>query len=100
MTYQQPRGWLFYQRDMRQDAYDIVFDGPHFISWRTLQSNHTPVAKLPGKLVFAVVARQDDAGIKELDNLVNQSVCTVSPPNLSTLTLLVLYQIRLDSLGW
>lgn len=91
VSYQQPKGWLFYQRDMRQDDYDIVFDGPHFISWRILQFDHTPVAKLPGKLAFVVVSRKSDSSVKELDDLVNQPVCAIAPPNLSTLTILALY---------
>ena len=32
VTYKHPKGWLYYQRDMRANKYDIVFDGPHFMS--------------------------------------------------------------------
>ncbi len=62
VTYQQPKGWLFYQRDMRADKFDIVFDGPHFISWRIKRFGHTPVAKLPGTLVFIVVTEKGAKG--------------------------------------
>lgn len=88
VTYQQPKGWLFYQRDMRADKYDIVFDGPHFISWRIKQFEHTPVAKLPGKLGFMVVTSKDNKKINDLMDLVNVSVCSIAPPNLSILTVL------------
>lgn len=88
VTYQQPKGWLFYQRDMRADRYDIVFDGPHFISWRIKQFEHTPVAKLPGKLGFVVVTAKDNKNINDLEDLVNVSICSIAPPNLSILTVL------------
>ncbi|MDH5777459.1 MAG: phosphate/phosphite/phosphonate ABC transporter substrate-binding protein, partial [Gammaproteobacteria bacterium] len=40
VVYQHPGNWLNYQRDMREDKYDIVFDGPHFISWRLEHLKH------------------------------------------------------------
>ncbi|KPJ93231.1 MAG: hypothetical protein AMJ53_07800, partial [Gammaproteobacteria bacterium SG8_11] len=33
VIYQHPNNWLEYQRDLRRGVYDIVFDGPHFVSW-------------------------------------------------------------------
>lgn len=87
VTYQQPKGWLYYQRDMRADKYDIVFDGPHFMSWRMKQLGHTPVAMLPGKLVFFVITGKDSL-VNNIDDLVNKPVCAIAPPNLSSLTVL------------
>ncbi len=97
VTYQQPKGWLFYQRDMRADKFDIVFDGPHFISWRIKRFGHTPVAKLPGTLVFIVVTEKGAKGfnrrnINTIDDLKNVKVCAVAPPNLSSLTVLTEYK--------
>ena len=97
VTYQQPKGWLFYQRDMRADKFDIVFDGPHFISWRIKRFGHTPVAKLPGTLVFIVVTEKGAKGfnrrnINTIDDLKNVKVCAVAPPNLSSLTVLAEYK--------
>jgi len=91
VTYQQPKGWLFYQRDLRADTYDIIFDGPHFISWRIHQFEHVPVAKLPGKLGFIMVASKASREVNRLDDLVNVPVCGIAPPNLSTLTVLAQY---------
>lgn len=91
VVYQQPKGWLFYQRDMRFDRYDIVFDGPHFISWRIKQFNHEPVAKLSGKLGFVVITSKDKRLLTGLDDIVNQPVCAIAPPNLSALTVLAQY---------
>ena len=92
VIYQHPKGWLFYQRDMRADKYDIIFDGPHFISWRIRQFGHTPVAKLPGKLVFFVITAKDQTHINSLDDLVNHPVCGIAPPNLATLSILAEYK--------
>lgn len=88
VVYQQPKGWLFYQRDMRADKYDIVFDGPHFMSWRMKKFNHTPVASLPGKLGFIVVTKKENSKIASEQDLVNIKLCAIAPPNLSTLTVL------------
>ncbi|MCK4833568.1 MAG: PhnD/SsuA/transferrin family substrate-binding protein [Gammaproteobacteria bacterium] len=97
VVYQQPKGWLFYQRDMRTDKFDIVFDGPHFISWRIKRFGHTPVAKLPGKLSFIVVTAKDTTGfngreVNAVDDLKNVTVCSIAPPNLSSLTVLTEYK--------
>lgn len=88
VTYEQPKGWLFYQRDIRDDKYDIVFDGPHFVSWRMKRFKHTPVAKLPGKLGFLLVANIEDEEIESIQDVVNKKLCAIAPPNLSTLTIL------------
>ncbi len=88
VIYQHPKSWLHYQRDMRADKFDIVFDGPHFISWRQKRYQHTPVAKLPGKLGFLVVVRQNDHKLLQLRDLVNKKLCAIAPPNLSSLTIL------------
>ncbi len=88
VTYVYPKTWLHYQRDLRADRYDIVFDGPHFISWRMKKFGHRPVVRLPGKLGFFTVARADDERIKQVSDLVNRKVCLIAPPNLSALSLL------------
>jgi ABC-type phosphate/phosphonate transport system substrate-binding protein len=92
VTYKHPGNWLSYQREMRNDAYDIVFDGPHFISWRQEHLKHTPLVKLTGSLVFYLAARVDDNSVNTLDDLIGQKICGISPPNLSTLTILDKYR--------
>lgn len=96
VTYQHPKGWLYYQRDMRKDKYDIIFDGPHFVSWRIKKFDHTPVAKLPGKLSFVLITEKGMTGLKDLEinrpyDLVNLPVCALAPPNLATLSILAAY---------
>ncbi len=91
VTYFHPKGWLYYQRDMRLDKYDIIFDGPHFISWREKQFNQIPVAKLPGTLSFMVFTKKSNTDINKLEDLYNTPMCGIAPPNLATLTVLAQY---------
>lgn len=88
VTYQHPGNWLSYQREMRNDRYDIVFDGPHFIAWRQEHLKHEAIVKLQGSLQFFLVARTGDKSVNTMDDLIGQKICGISPPNLSTLTVL------------
>ncbi len=88
VVYRHPRSWLHYQRDMRQDRFDIVFDGPHFISWRIRKYGHRPLARLPGKLGFYTLVESGNERINQISDLVNRTVCVIAPPNLSSLALL------------
>jgi len=86
VVYRFPGNWLTYQNEMRKGSYDIVFDGPAFISWRILKLGHEPVAKLPGKLGFVAVVRNDNAAVQSLKQLAGRPVCALAPPNLATLS--------------
>lgn len=88
VVYMHPGSWPRYQRDMRSDKYDIVFDGPHFMSWRMKKKGHASVVRLPGTLSFVLIVKADDSEIKAASDLINKNVCAISPPNLSTLTIL------------
>ena len=88
VTYEHPGNWLSYQRDMRNDKYDIVFDGPHFASWRVAHLGHEVIVKLPGHLQFALLANKNNDKINSTDDLIGKSFCGISPPNLSTLSVL------------
>ena len=91
VVYVHPRNWLNYQREMRDDKYDIVFDGPHFISWRMAHLNHDVLVKLTGTLEFFLLAEKDDVEIAKHDDLVGKNICCISPPNLSSLSILALF---------
>jgi ABC-type phosphate/phosphonate transport system substrate-binding protein len=91
VIYVHPGNWLNYQRDMRDDKYDIVFDGPHFASWRMAHLGHSVVARLPGKLEFMLVTLKDDAEINSTNDLIAKKFCGITPPNLSTLSILAAY---------
>lgn len=88
VTYVHPNNWLEYQHDLRKDKYDIVFDGPHFISWRIEHLHNDVLVKLPGTLEFVIVVKSDDKEIKKLKNLIGKKICGIPPPNLASLTVI------------
>ncbi len=92
VTYQHPENWLEYQREMRGDKYDIIFDGPHFIAWRVKYLGHEALVKLPGKLQFILVTGKNNANLTKADDLIGKNICGISPPNLSTLSVLNYYR--------
>lgn len=92
VSYKHPGNWLKYQREMRNDKYDIVFDGPHFIAWREEHLGHEALIKLPGKLQFMLVTDKDSEAINEPNDLIGKNICGISPPNLSTLSVLDYYR--------
>lgn len=87
IIYQHPDNWLSYQGHMHKGAYDIVFDGPHFVSCRMARLQHEPLAKLPGNLGFVVAVKKDNDQLKSLKDLGGRTVCDLAPPNLATLTM-------------
>jgi len=87
VEYRYPANWGLYQALMTKGEYDLVFDGPHFVSWRIQRLQHEPLAALAGKLSFVVVARQDDSHVRAMKDLVGKRVCGHAPPNLATLSL-------------
>lgn len=88
VVYKYPRGWLRYQRDIRRNVFDIVFDGPHFASWRMEHKSHSALVKLPGTLDFYFITRKSRTNIKIPEDLVHKKVCVIPPPNLTSLVLL------------
>lgn len=86
VTYRHPQGWVNYANQMRDGAYDIVFDGPHFISWRMVHVGHTPVVRAPDTLDFYIVAKAGDEEVTSVDDLIGRKVCGLAPPNLATLS--------------
>lgn len=92
VTYVHPGNWLTYQRDMRNDKYDIVFDGPHFIAWRVAHLGHEALIKLPGKLQFMLVYEKGSEEYTQPDDLIGKRICGISMPNLSTLSILDYYR--------
>ena len=92
VKYEHPGNWLTYQSNMRAGKYDIVFDGPHFASWRQVHLEHDMLVKLPGYLQFYLLARAVDNKINTPDDLIGKKICGISPPNLSTLSMLAIYK--------
>jgi len=88
VTYKHSKNWFKYQMDMRNDKYDIIFDGPHFISWRLKHLKHEVLVKLPGELDFMLVADASNSNLKKSKDLTGKYFCGISPPNLSSLSFL------------
>jgi len=80
--------WGMFQGLMQKGAYDIVFDGPHFNSWRVGHSQHNVLLKIPGDHVFVVLVRNDNSRIRDLKQIAGRTLCAHAPPNLGTLTAL------------
>lgn len=91
VTYKHPGNWFNYQNKMRNDKYDIIFDGPHFVSWRIAHINHEVLIKLPGDLQFMVVTDLNNEDVNEGKDMFGKKFCGISPPNLSSLSFLATF---------
>jgi len=92
VTYVHPKNWFNYQREMRNDKYDLVLDGPHFASWRIAHLGHEALVKLPGKLRFLLLVDKNDPELDHADKLIAKNICAISPPHLSVLSILDNYR--------
>lgn len=88
VAYRHPGTWGGYQSDMQRGNYDLVFDGPHFVSWRIEKLRHNVLVKLPGEFRYIGFVRADNTRIKDIEQFAGQPVCVHAPPNLGTLMLL------------
>jgi hypothetical protein len=106
IVYKHPSDWLTYQTQMQRGSYDLVFDGPHFNSWRISKLQHSALVKIAGEHVFAVVVRKDDNRITDIKQLAGQKVCGMNPPNLGTLAVLGEFDnparqpLIMNNVGW
>ncbi|MCK5360711.1 MAG: PhnD/SsuA/transferrin family substrate-binding protein [Gammaproteobacteria bacterium] len=85
-TYKHPGDWLSYTKNMKSDYYDVVLDGPHFISWRMKMLEHTPVVRFSGSLKFMVLVNKGST-VGTLDELGGYPICALAPPNMATLSI-------------
>lgn len=90
-VYKHPESWAEYSRGMQNKEYDLVFDGPHFVSWRIEHIQHDVVAKLPQLQIWRVVVARDNVSVKELDDLVGKKICAPKSPNFGMLTMMSHY---------
>jgi ABC-type phosphate/phosphonate transport system substrate-binding protein len=84
VVYEHPANWAEYSQKMRDDYYDIVFDGPHFTAWRIKNLDHQPVATLPGKLGFLLATHKNADSINGTRDLVGKQICGMASPHLAT----------------
>jgi len=79
-----------YTRKMKENHYDIILDGPHFIKYRIEKMNHNVLVKQPGVLKFAIVVKSN-SDFETYKDLRNKRICSPATPHLGTLTILDLY---------
>lgn len=87
IVFHYPKDWLTYQKEMQHGSYDLVFDGPHFNSWRISNLQHNTLVKLTDEYLFVVVVRKDDR-ITNLKQLAGLRICGMTPPDFGTLAVL------------
>jgi len=92
VSYFHPKNWSEYSRDMRNDKFDLVFDGPQFASWRMVHIGHVPLASLDGKLRFVIVAASKRKYIRGLQDILGKKLCGLASPNLGTLAAFNLFK--------
>lgn len=87
VRYKHPGTWGVYRTEMLKGSYDIIFDGPHFNSYRMEKLSHNILVKIPERHEFVVIVRKDKS-FQNLSQMAGRSFCTHAPPNLGTLVLL------------
>lgn len=81
------KNYVEYNNGTLQNAYDMVFDGPHYTGWRMERQGAVPVARLPGAITI-VVAVREDSDVQRLDDLIGRNICAFSSPNMLTMDFL------------
>jgi ABC-type phosphate/phosphonate transport system substrate-binding protein len=89
--YEFPPSWPTYAKQMKTGQYDLVFDGPHFVSWRIDNIQYDALVKLPQPHVWTIIARADDPLVNNLQDLEAKKICAPASPNFGTLTWLSSY---------
>lgn len=88
VRYKHPGTWGVYRTEMLKGSYDIIFDGPHFNSYRMEKLSHNILAKIPERHEFAVIVRKDKTTFQNVQQMAGRAFCAHAPPNLGTLVLL------------
>jgi hypothetical protein len=105
-SYRHPEGWANYTKRMQAGDYDLIFDGSHFVSWRTENADHVALVKLPQRMVWTIVASRSDPFTDRIGKLMGRKVCAPSSPNLGMLTLFsnfpnpVREPVQIRTLSW
>lgn len=106
IVYRQPSDWLSYQAEMQKGSYDLVFDGPHFNSWRISNLRHSALVKIADEHTFAVVVSKDNSRITDVKQLAGQKMCGMTSPDLGTLAVLAQFDnpmrqpLIINSVSW
>lgn len=87
IVYRHPGTWGVYRTEMLKGSYDLIFDGPHFNSYRMEKLDHNILVKIPERHEFVVIVRKEQK-FSALSQMAGHTFCTHAPPNLGTLVLL------------
>lgn len=104
--YRHPADWTEYSRGIQNNEYDLVFDGPHFVSWRIEHTQHNVLSKLPQLHIWRVIAKSDNKEIRTLNDLIGKTVCAPKSPNFGMLTMMSHYSnpakepVHMITKGW
>ncbi|MDH3513961.1 MAG: phosphate/phosphite/phosphonate ABC transporter substrate-binding protein [Gammaproteobacteria bacterium] len=88
IRYKYPGTWGVYRTEMLKGGYDIIFDGPHFNSYRMDKLSHNILVKIPERHEFVVIVKKDGIPFQNIQQMAGRTFCTHAPPNLGTLVLL------------
>jgi ABC-type phosphate/phosphonate transport system substrate-binding protein len=105
IVYQHPGTWGVYRTEMLKGSYDLIFDGPHFNSYRMEKLHHNILAKIPERHEFVVIVRKEQK-FSALSQMAGYTFCTHAPPNLGTLVLLSQFDnparqpVIINTKGW
>ena len=105
VVYHHPGTWGVYRTKMLQGDYDIIFDGPHFNSYRAVKLNHNILAKIAKRHEFAVIMKKGEP-YANVQKMAGRTFCTHAPPNLGTLVLLSQFNnparqpVIINTKGW
>jgi ABC-type phosphate/phosphonate transport system substrate-binding protein len=105
VRYKHPGTWGVYRTEMLKGSYDIIFDGPHFNSYRLDKLSHNILVKIPERHEFTVIVRKDKP-FQAVSQMAGRTFCTHAPPNLGTLVLLSQFDnpsrqpVIINSKGW
>lgn len=106
VKFKYPGTWGVYRTEMLKGSYDIVFDGPHFNSYRLEKLSHNILAKIPERHEFVAIVRKDMTSINSVQQMAGRTFCAHAPPNLGTLVLLSQFDnpsrqpVILSTNGW
>lgn len=106
VRYKYPGTWGVYRTEMLKGGYDIIFDGPHFNSYRMEKLSHNILVKIPERHEFAVIVKTDGKPYQHVRQMAGHTFCTHAPPNLGTLVLLSQFEnpsrqpVIINTKGW
>jgi ABC-type phosphate/phosphonate transport system substrate-binding protein len=105
VVYQHPETWGLYRTKMLNGSYDLIFDDPHFASYRVENLNYTILVKLPEQNELAVFVSNQTAA-RDVRHMAGRTFCTHAPPDLGALVLLSQFDnparqpVIVDTKGW